>query len=92
MYEHCPNCNLKYEREPGFFIGAMYINYAFSVAIIVAVGIALNVFGYYSLYSFIFGVLGVVVFLLPFLFRFSRILYLHWFGGVSYDPQYKKQS
>ena len=28
MYDRCPNCNLKFEREQGYFIGAMYINYA----------------------------------------------------------------
>ncbi len=25
MHTNCPNCNLKYEREPGFFYGAMYV-------------------------------------------------------------------
>ena len=24
MYERCPRCNLKYEREQGYFLGAMY--------------------------------------------------------------------
>lgn len=91
MHEHCPKCGLKFEREPGFFIGAMYVNYAFTIAIIVAVGITLNVFGYYTFYSFIFSVVGSVLLLLPFLFRFSRILFLHWFGGVSYDPNFKNQ-
>jgi uncharacterized protein (DUF983 family) len=35
MYDHCPNCNLKFEREQGYFIGAMYINYGATVAIAV---------------------------------------------------------
>jgi len=35
MYEECPNCGLKLEREQGYFIGAMYINYAATVAIAV---------------------------------------------------------
>ena len=35
MYEECPNCALKFEREQGYFIGAMYINYAATVAIAV---------------------------------------------------------
>ena len=26
MYAHCPNCNLKYEQDPGYFLGATYIN------------------------------------------------------------------
>lgn len=35
MYEECPTCALKFEREQGYFIGAMYINYAATVAIAV---------------------------------------------------------
>ena len=30
MYNLCPACGMKYEREPGYFIGAMYISYAFA--------------------------------------------------------------
>jgi uncharacterized protein (DUF983 family) len=33
MFDHCPHCNLKFEREQGYFVGAMYINYAATVAI-----------------------------------------------------------
>lgn len=33
MHEHCPSCDVRYEVEPGFFYGAMYISYAFTVGI-----------------------------------------------------------
>mgnify|MGYP003386534587 FL=1 len=33
---NCPNCKLKFESEPGFFYGSMYISYAIGVAIFVA--------------------------------------------------------
>src|SRR3954447_20105107 len=39
MYEHCPECGLKFEREGGYFLGAMYISYGLgvvSVALIAA--------------------------------------------------------
>jgi hypothetical protein len=35
MYEQCGRCALKFEREQGYFIGAIYINYAATVAIAV---------------------------------------------------------
>jgi uncharacterized protein (DUF983 family) len=35
MNENCAHCALKFEREQGYFIGAMYINYAVTVAIAV---------------------------------------------------------
>ncbi len=30
MHERCVACGLRYEREQGFFVGAIYINYASS--------------------------------------------------------------
>jgi len=33
---HCPECDLKFEREPGFFFGSMYISYAVGVGVFVA--------------------------------------------------------
>jgi uncharacterized protein (DUF983 family) len=34
MYERCETCGLKFEREPGYFLGAMYIGYALALAMI----------------------------------------------------------
>jgi hypothetical protein len=31
MHERCPACGLKFEREPGYFLGAMYFSYALSI-------------------------------------------------------------
>jgi uncharacterized protein (DUF983 family) len=35
MNSHCFHCGLKFEREQGYFVGAIYINYAATVAIAV---------------------------------------------------------
>jgi len=35
MHANCPQCNLLFEREQGYFVGAIYINYAATVAIAV---------------------------------------------------------
>jgi uncharacterized protein (DUF983 family) len=35
MHVSCQNCGLKFEREQGYFVGAIYINYAATVAIAV---------------------------------------------------------
>ena len=32
---NCPSCGIKFEREPGFFYGSMYISYVLGVAIFV---------------------------------------------------------
>jgi uncharacterized protein (DUF983 family) len=33
MHSECSNCRLKYEREQGYFVGAIYINYGATVVI-----------------------------------------------------------
>jgi len=35
MNQHCAHCGLKFEREQGYFVGAIYINYAATIAIAV---------------------------------------------------------
>jgi uncharacterized protein (DUF983 family) len=34
MNERCPVCNLQFEREPGYFLGAMYVSYGMSIILI----------------------------------------------------------
>ena len=34
MHERCPVCFLRFEREPGYFLGAMYISYGLALLII----------------------------------------------------------
>ena len=87
MHKNCPSCGLQFEREPGFFFGAMYISYAFSVALFVAVGLGLSILGDYPLYVYFISIVLAVILLLPVSFRYSRILFLHLFGGIDFDPQ-----
>ena len=44
MFDCCPRCALKYEREQGYFIGAMYINYGATVGIAVPGYLLLDTF------------------------------------------------
>ena len=86
MNPRCPNCNLDYEVEPGFFYGALYISYIFSVGIFAAVTIILFVFfddPESKVYITTVIVLSIIFY--PFNYRFSRIIYLHLFGRVKYD-------
>jgi len=34
MNEHCPHCGLRFEREQGYFLGAMYISYGLALPMI----------------------------------------------------------
>lgn len=64
----------------------MYVNYAFSVAIVVVIGVTLyNFFGNPEMWVYITAVMSTVLLTLPLTFRYSKILYLYWFGPISYD-------
>ena len=87
MNKNCPKCGLQFEREPGFFFGAMYISYAFSVALFVAVGLGLSILGDFPLMTYFISIVIAVIVFLPVSFRYSRILFLHLFGGIDFDPK-----
>nr|BBH94946.1 hypothetical protein KTA_31450 [Thermogemmatispora argillosa] len=42
-YERCPACNFEYEREPGYYTGAMAVNLVLSELLITAITIPLAV-------------------------------------------------
>jgi len=44
MLGNCPGCGLKFEREQGYFVGAIYITYAATVGIAVPGFFLLDVF------------------------------------------------
>lgn len=86
MNKQCPHCELRLEPEPGFYQGAMYVSYAFTVAFIVIVGLVLYVLGDPSEWVYIGTVIGIMILLIPLNYRYSRILYLYFIGGIKYNP------
>ncbi len=77
MYTHCPHCNLKYEREPGFFYGAMYVSYALTVALWIAVAVVHFVLSdTINPWLFIFTGIMLLFILLPGIYRISRATWL----------------
>jgi hypothetical protein len=84
MNVQCPVCEITLTPEPGFYFGALYISYAFTVALMVATWLALHVL--VNPPEWVYGtvlVLSCVLFI-PFTFRYSRVLFLYWFGGEAY--------
>ena len=85
MHEECPVCGLKFELEPGFFYGAMYISYAFSVGILLVTTFLLYfLFDDPALTVYIVTITAISLISYPLNFRYSRILFLHLFGGVKF--------
>jgi hypothetical protein len=94
MYERCPWCGHHFEREPGFFQGAMYVSYTLGVGLFV-VFVVLTWLLFSSRIGFVRSVLVsvlVYLFCVPALFRYSRVIWAHANIGTlqgDEDPQPK---
>lgn len=76
MYPDCVSCDFQFEREQGYFVGAIYINYAVTaVTAIVGYVILDSVIGMPPSQQLILWGVFAVVFPL-FFFRYSRSLWL----------------
>jgi hypothetical protein len=73
--------------EPGFYIGAMYISYAFNVALLVAFGVGLYTLTEAPDWVYIVSIISASFVFIPFSFRYSRIIFLHAFGGIKFDSE-----
>ncbi len=93
MYEYCPHCGIHYEPEPGFYFGAMYISYAFNIALLITLFVATNILmGDVELWVYFVNIIIPSILLVPLNFRLSRALMLHLFGGYSYNPEKAEKS
>ena len=80
MNERCSECDYRFNREPGYFIGAMYLSYALSIS--------QGIFAF-VLYSLLLPEMAIewvlLMVTLPMIlmskknFKWSRILYIHIF-------------
>jgi hypothetical protein len=84
MNRQCPVCHIAFEREPGYFLGAMYFSYGMAVIAatpLVLVGLARG-------WSFpMIGALAAVelVLLTPVIFRYSRVVWMYM--DQYFDPR-----
>lgn len=90
MNDCCSHCNYRFEREPGYFYAAMFISYGMNVVELLLVCLlTYAVTGNLSSFWLYLGVLmGSIVILASFNFRYSRVILLYWLTpGVKYDPK-----
>jgi len=85
MNKECPYCSVRLEPEPGFYQGAMYVSYGFTVMLMIIIGILLYYLaGDPNEWVYIGVVIAVMLILVPLNYRYSRALYLYLFGGIKY--------
>lgn len=88
MHKHCPACGLKYEREPGYFYGAMYVSYALQVGLFVVLYTLDTLWWNLPTAIILSIIVGSVLILFPLTFRWSRIIWVGLF--TRYEKDYTK--
>lgn len=88
MHSACGSCGEDFEREPGFYFGAAYVSYALTVALWIAVLVALMCFDAWGWMefgmfthpgTFLLTGISLLVALLPLIYRLSRSLWIAMF-------------
>lgn len=82
MNKKCSRCGEDFERETGFYYGAMYASYGLTVAFGIAVFVVMCVFLDFDSITFliVFSILQIL--LMPVIYRISRLMWINLF--VSY--------
>jgi uncharacterized protein (DUF983 family) len=85
MRQRCPACDLKFQREEGYFLGAMYISFGLALALIALISVILWVItGWWITKDVIWA---VVLFLpmAPGISLFARVLWIYL--DQTFDPE-----
>jgi uncharacterized protein (DUF983 family) len=85
MYERCPVCDLKFEREQGYFLGAMYISYGLALVTITIIALLLWLGLKWSFQKTVVWAIAFFVPFAPVLTFFSRVLWIYLDQAVDPD-------
>ena len=77
MYERCEVCDLKFEREAGYFLGAMYVSYGLALATIAMIAALLWSITSWSIVKDIAWACVLFLPLSPWLTLFARVLWIY---------------
>jgi hypothetical protein len=78
MNEVCPSCGLQFGREPGYFLGAMYISYPLSVVLLGLWMLVIHLVWPEMRLEFVtLLALGLYLPFVPAVFRYSRVLWMY---------------
>ncbi len=84
MHAQCPVCGLPFEREPGYFVGAMYLSYG--VALLATAPVWLTMMWLRRSLGEVLLAIGPLLLVgAPWLFRYARVLWLYLDQAV--DPR-----
>lgn len=79
MHEHCPECGHRFEREPGYFLGALYASYFLSIPLLGVFFVLLSwadVVPWPAEYLVLLAAVPYLV-LMPGVVRYARMIWMH---------------
>ena len=85
MEKKCSCCEQIYEREAGFFYGAMYVSYGITAGWFIIWFALQSLLLHWEMWTILGVVISWIVLVAPLTLRWSRLLWLGFF--VSYDPE-----
>lgn len=88
MNDSCTECGLKYEREPGFFYGSLYVNYALTSGIFIVLYLSDALWIHMDTVLLLTIIITVILGLYPVTYRWGRLFWINFF--IRYDKNYSK--
>lgn len=89
MHQNCPVCGQRYEIEPGFFWGAMYVGYGLSSAyMLTGFAICMLIFKLSMMQSFMITIIPGLIIML-YIARLARVIWMNIY--IGYDPTAAKK-
>ena len=85
MNEQCSVCGLRFLRETGYFLGAMYISYGLGVFTVLPIAIYLAVVPQWPLAVILLIALVQTLVSMPLFLRYSRVIWLY--ADQALDPR-----
>ncbi len=83
MHVNCICCGIKYEKEPGFYQGAMYVSYGLMVGWFVLTWGVDSFFVHSQTWQYLTFLSVSIAVMMPLTFRISRLLWMNMF--IKYD-------
>lgn len=85
MPDYCPECGEDFQREVGFYYGAMMVSHATTTVIAVIVHAIVFYFYGWAIAPNLVSITVIIVVFFPVIFRVSRAIWINMFS--KYDPE-----
>ena len=75
MHKNCPNCDIVYEREHGYFLNAIFVSYVLNGLLFAPIAL----YGYFTdqLLPVTIGIIIAAILLILPTFHYSRVLWMY---------------